>query len=113
MPNDQMDVERDWRYVLVNKLGVPTLLLCLIGIGLYRASDWAGENIITPIVAKQIQVLSKIEPMLESTERNARESHAILVECRTFNQELREEINDCDLNSSRKEYTSETCRPFV
>ena len=43
-----------WWVVVINRLGLPTALLCVLLFMLWRGGVWIADNVFVPIVAKQI-----------------------------------------------------------
>ena len=43
-----------WWVVVINRLGLPTALLCVLLFMLWRGGVWVADNVVVPIVAKQI-----------------------------------------------------------
>lgn len=77
MSDDEEQIP-DWRVRLLLRLGIPTSALVVIGISFYRAATWTGQNVITPIVQRQVQVLTNMEDLLKSAEKYARENQALI-----------------------------------
>jgi hypothetical protein len=75
MADEQIEEAKHWVVALVAKLGVPSAILMLTFLALYRATIWTGSNVITPIVQRQVQVLTGMEQLLQSAERASRESN--------------------------------------
>lgn len=75
MADEVTDEAKHWVITLVAKLGVPSAILLLTFLALYRATIWTGSNVITPIVQRQVQVLTGMEQLLQSADRSSREAN--------------------------------------
>lgn len=74
---EESEDAKHWVVSLVAKLGVPSAILMLTFLALYKATIWTGSNVITPIVQRQVQVLTGMESLLQAAERASREANEI------------------------------------
>lgn len=44
----------------VKNIGIPTVILGMLMLGIYRASTWSGENVLKPLVAQQIEFMKDV-----------------------------------------------------
>jgi hypothetical protein len=62
----QVYVEKEpWWITTIKQLGLPTVLLILLGIGAYNGSVWLGENVIQPLTARQIQFINQVDESVQ------------------------------------------------
>lgn len=85
-----------WWITAVKQLGLPTVLLVLLGVGIYNASIWLGENVLKPLTERQIEFINqvdksvqKITTIVEEHQKNngviARELEGISIGIRSLN----------------------------
>lgn len=62
----QVLIEKEpWWISAVKQLGLPTMLLILIGLGAYNASVWLGENVLKPLTERQIEFISQVDKSVQ------------------------------------------------
>lgn len=44
----------------IKNIGIPTVILGMLMIGIYRASTWSGENVLRPLVKQQIEFMQDV-----------------------------------------------------
>jgi|688.fasta_scaffold252564_4 hypothetical protein len=55
-------VEKEpWWITATKQLGLPTVLLVLLGIGIYNASVWLGSNVLRPLTERQIEFINQVD----------------------------------------------------
>jgi len=66
METKQVFIEKEpWWVVATKQLGLPTVLLILVGIGIYNSSTWLGSNILKPLTERQIEFINQVEKSVE------------------------------------------------
>lgn len=62
----QVLIEKEpWWIAAVKQLGLPTILLMLIGFGTYNASVWLGQNVLKPLTERQIEFINQVDKSVE------------------------------------------------
>ena len=56
----------------VKNIGIPTVILGMLMLGIYRASTWSGENVLKPLVAQQIEFMKDVSLASKKKQRDAR-----------------------------------------
>lgn len=44
----------------VKNIGIPTVILGMLMLGIYRASTWSGEHVLKPLVTQQILFMEEV-----------------------------------------------------
>lgn len=66
METKQVYIEKEpWWVVATKQLGLPTVLLILVGIGIYNSSTWLGSNVLKPLTERQIEFINQVEKSVE------------------------------------------------
>jgi hypothetical protein len=62
----QVYIEKEpWWVSGIKQLGLPTILLILLGFGAYNAAAWLGENVIKPLTERQIEFINQVDKSVE------------------------------------------------
>ena len=66
METKQIFIEKEpWWISAVKQLGLPTILLMLVGFGVYNSSVWLGQNILKPLTERQVEFINQVEKSVQ------------------------------------------------
>ncbi len=57
MPEENEEAKSPWWISTINRLGLPTALLCIILFMLWQGGVWTANNVAMPIVKKQVEFI--------------------------------------------------------
>jgi hypothetical protein len=66
METKQIFIEKEpWWISGIKQLGLPTILLILIGLGAYNSSVWLGQNVLKPLTERQVEFINQVEKSVQ------------------------------------------------
>lgn len=61
--------QESWIIDAIKSLGVPSAILVVITLAMWKAGSWTGDNILTPLVQRQIKFMDELGNAQQSQTR--------------------------------------------